>query len=287
MTIEINKAGFMTTIQDGGRPGYAHMGIPGSGFMDQDAAKVANKMVGNADHAPLLEVDVAGIGLTIHVDCTVAVVGAQAQVLVNQQNKDTTECIELSQGDQLDIKPLTGGMWTYLAFAGGLVADEILGSCSTLPLARLGGHEGRRIQKGDKLRLISPATVKGHSKPKHKQRPHNTIHSLAANRGPEFDLFTAKAQQDITRQAFIMTKHISRQGMKITGSELLLKNKVDMNSCGLVPGSLQVTPGVEYIITHRDSQTTGGYPRIIVLARQSLNQLAQIRPGEKLYFYWV
>jgi len=188
------------------------------------------------------------------------------------------------KNDQLEIKPLTGGMWTYLAFAGGLVADQVLGSCSTLPLAHLGGHQGRRLQKGDQLPLKKPLIVKGNPKPKHKHRPHNTIHSLAVTCGPEFDLFSPSACREVSRQAFTMTEHISRQGMKISGPELAVKNPVDMNSSGLVPGSLQVTPGGEYILTHRDSQTTGGYPRIIVLCRHALNQLAQVRPGEQIYF---
>lgn len=285
MTIKIDKAGFMTTVQDGGRTGYGHLGIPASGFMDRSAAQVASKMVGNTENMPLLEVDVAGIGLTIDADCTVAVAGAQSQVKVNQQKRDTSKTIDLFKGDKLVVAALTRGMWTYLAFAGGLVADEILGSCSTLPLAQLGGHEGRRLQNSDKLRLMGPAIIKSQPKPKYKQRPHNTIHSLAVTRGPEFDLFTPNAQKEVTRQFFTMTEHISRQGMKITGPELVMKNQSDINSSGLVPGSLQVTPGGEYIITHRDSQTTGGYPRIIVLCHHALNQLAQVRPGEKIYFY--
>jgi len=285
MHIEVCKAGFMTTVQDGGRHGYAHIGIPGSGFMDRTAAQVANRMLDNAVNAPLLEVDVAGIRIIFHVDCTVAIAGAHAQVAVNQQSQDTSKCIDLFKNDQLEIKPLTGGMWTYLAFAGGLQLDQILGSVSTLPLAQLGGFEGRQLQKGDGISLKQPTRVNGHSKPCYKRRPHNTIHSLAAVRGPEFDLFTPSARQQVTRQAFTMTEHISRQGMKITGPELGVKNQVDINSSGLVPGSLQVTPGGDFIITHRDSQTTGGYPRIVVLQRHALNQLAQIRPRERIYFY--
>lgn len=283
--IEVYKAGFMTTIQDIGRPGYAHLGIPASGFMDQTSAREANSMLGNEVRAPLLEVDVAGIGLRFNVDCTVAVAGARARVNINQQPQNTSDCIDVYRGDQLEIASLTAGMWTYLAFAGGLVAEKFLGSCATLLVAQLGGFQGRRLQKNDVLSLKQPSLVKGKPKLPLTRRPHNTLHSLAVMRGPEFDLFSPNARQSLTRQAFTMTEHISRQGMKMTGPKLNLNKQVDINSSGLVPGSLQVTPGGEYIITHRDSQTTGGYPRMAVLCQDNLDFLAQVRPGEDIYFY--
>lgn len=275
----------MTTIQDAGRAGYAHIGVPKSGYMDNESAVVANQMLDNRDDEALLEVDVAGIILTVHVDCTVAVAGAKAQLLVNQKKCNTAQTIDLTVGDILEIKPLSAGMWTYVAFAGGLAGDEILGSCSTLLLAQLGGHHGRRLQTGNCLRMNHPQTVKGHPKPLFKRPPNNSIHSLPARAGPEFDLFTSAACENVFKKPFKMTEHISRQGMKITGPELLTHCQANIPSSGLVPGSLQVTPGGEYILTHRDSQTTGGYPRIIVLKQSALNQLAQIRPGESIYFY--
>ncbi|MCX7545032.1 5-oxoprolinase subunit C family protein [Marinicella gelatinilytica] len=285
MSIVINKAGFLTTIQDGGRTGYAHIGIPKSGFMDRLAAHVANKMLENDPNAALLEVDVVGIILTTEVDCSVAIAGAKAIVHINQEPNDTTQPIHLKQGDQLEIKPLTQGMWTYLAFAGGLCCESVLGSCSTLTVAKLGGYEGRRLYNNDRIILQAPRHIHGQKKPMYKRPPHNTIHCLAATAGPEFDLFTKAAQRQIFQTAFTMTEHISRQGMKITGVKLDIKTKTDVHSTGLVPGSLQVTPGGEYIVTHRDSQTTGGYPRPIILNQQALNQLAQVRPGEQIYFY--
>lgn len=285
MSVIINKAGFMTTVQDGGRPGFGHIGIPASGYMDRDSAHVANVMVSNDPDTPLLEVDVAGIVLTSQVACSVAVSGAKASVLVNQIPQNTDQTIHLKPDDRFEIKTLTGGMWCYLAFAGGIQCEPILGSCSTLLVAKLGGHEGRRLQKNDVLNLRKPANVKTQIKPRHKRPPHNTIHSLAALRGPEYDLFTQASRQNIIAKPFTMTENISRQGMKITGPKLATTIQVNLISSGLVPGSLQVTPAGECIITHRDSQTTGGYPRIIVLKRQTLNQLAQVRPGEHIYFY--
>lgn len=285
MSIRIIKAGFMTTVQDGGRLGYGHIGIPVSGSMDRQSAHVANQMVNNNVNVSLLEVDVAGITLTMHVNCSVAVAGAKANVCINQESIDTAQPIHLKQGDTLEIKALTGGMWTYLAFAGGLACDSILGSCSTLTVAKLGGFKGRRLRNNDCLTLQAPKHVQGQKKPAYKRPPHNTVHSLAVTAGPEYDLFTSHSQKLIFQQPFTMTEHISRQGMKVTGPKLEIMSINDICSTGLVPGSLQVTPGGEYIITHRDSQTTGGYPRPIILNQKALNQLAQVRPGEKIYFY--
>ena len=47
MNVKITKPGLSTTVQDLGRPGYYHLGIPISGAMDRYALRVANLLVGN------------------------------------------------------------------------------------------------------------------------------------------------------------------------------------------------------------------------------------------------
>src|SRR5690606_38068863 len=95
----------------------------------------------------------------------------------------------------------------------------------------------------------------------------------------------SSSQTDVLKQAFTMTEQISRQGMRFHSPELSWSSPEELSSSGTVRGSLQVTAAGHCIITHRDSHTTGGYPRRTVGKKVALNQLAQVRPGEKIYFY--
>ena len=55
MGIEVVKPGLLTLVQDLGRPGYYHLGIPLSGGMDRFALRAATLLVGNDEGDAVLE----------------------------------------------------------------------------------------------------------------------------------------------------------------------------------------------------------------------------------------
>src|SRR5690554_5899482 len=154
MSLLVVKSGFMTTIQDAGRWGYAHIGVPVSGFMDAESAHLANSMVNNARDTALIEIGIGGITLQAQNPCTVAVAGARAECQINKKPVSSDDVMHLNTGDVLSIAPLATGMWTYLACHGGIDVAPVLGSRSTLTVATMGGFKGRRLQKNDVIKLL-------------------------------------------------------------------------------------------------------------------------------------
>ena len=58
--VEVIKTGFYDTIQDLGRTGFQHYGVPYSGVMDVYAASLANSLLGNDVHAAVMEITMTG-----------------------------------------------------------------------------------------------------------------------------------------------------------------------------------------------------------------------------------
>ncbi len=285
MRLEITQAGSFTTIQDSGRYHWAHLGVPVSGFMDKPAAQLANYMVGNDYNQGLFEVTWTGMGFISDINCSIAIAGAEFTCLVNGQQINTDEAIHLQAGDEFKMMRLIQGVRAYVAVAGGLDIPQVGGSVSTLVVAQLGGVSGRQIHVGDRINLRQPSHVLGRSKPAWKKIKGQQIHVIRAMPGPEFDQFSPEAAKQAYGQAYMLSKDCSRQGFRLASTAIKYPKGFHMNSSGLVAGSLQVTPNGQTILAMQDAQTTGGYPRILVVNQAELHKLAQIRPGEQVYFF--
>nr|WP_255590390.1 biotin-dependent carboxyltransferase family protein [Marinicella sp. NBU2979] len=281
----ITQAGSMTTVQDAGRLGMAHWGMPPSGFMDVPAARMANRLVGNDPDEGLLEVTWSGLGLRTEAACSVAVAGAEFSCTVNGQAVDTNRTIHLQAGDQFRMEHLLVGVRAYVAIGGGLDLPTIGGSVSTLVVAGLGGLAGRALQVGDELPLRQTGLRATRHKPPWLVLKEQTIHVVRAMPGPEVNLFEPAVVSQAFGQPFQLTQDHNRQGFRLQAEPLRYPDQLHLSSSGLVPGSLQVTPDGQGILSMQDGQTTGGYPRMLVVHRDELHKLAQIRPGQDLYFF--
>ena len=285
MQLTVNKAGFMTTIQDAGRFHQAHLGFPVSGFMDAPAAWLANRMVGNPRDAALLEITWSGITLSVDQACLVALAGAEFRCVRNGREVNTDRVIQLAAGDTLQMEQLLSGVRAYLAIAGAFDVPEVLGSKSTLTLAGVGGFSGRALRDGDCLMVATSKPATTRQKPVWKKHRPQSIHVIRAMPGPEFNTFSDATIRQAFSQPYQLTHQASRQGFRLTAQALDDPDQGGMVSTGLVPGSLQVTPDGQTILAMQDAQTTGGYPRILVVNQEELHKLAQIRPGEDIYFF--
>jgi biotin-dependent carboxylase-like uncharacterized protein len=283
--MSILKAGFMTTIQDAGRFHQAHLGFPVSGCMDAPAAWLANRMVGNPRDAAVLEITWSGLTLTVDQNCQMALAGAEFSCLRNGKQVNTDQVIPLIAGDTLQLDQLISGVRAYLAIAGELDVPEVLGSKSTLTLAGVGGFHGRALRDGDQLSVVTRVPGLTRQKPLWKKHRPQSIHVIRAMPGPEFNTFSDATIRQAFSQPYQLTHQASRQGFRLTARALDNPDHGGMVSTGLVPGSLQVTPDGQTILAMQDAQTTGGYPRILVVNQEELHKLAQIRPGEDIYFF--
>lgn len=285
MKLTITQAGSMTTVQDAGRFGMAHWGMPVAGFMDAPAAHLANRLVGNEPHTGLLEVTWSGVGWVTDVACSVAVAGAEFSCEVNGREVNTDRTIHLRAGDRFRMGHLLVGVRAYVAVSGGFDLPAVGGSLSTLTVAGLGGLGGRALQVGDELPLCQAGLSSTHHKPRWKKLPGQTVHVIRAMPGPEVNWFEPQTVSKAFGQPFELTQDHNRQGFRLQAQPLAYPSHRHLSSSGLVPGSLQITPDGQSILTMQDGQTTGGYPRMLVVNRDALHQLAQVRPGEPIYFF--
>ena len=151
MALNIINPGLSTSIQDLGRPGYFHLGIPIGGAMDRFSLRVANMLVGNPEDAAALEAVFMGPEIEFASDGAIAVTGADIPVMLDGVEQPTWTTLAVSKGQKLSFGFLKAGARIYIAVSGGITTPEALGSRSTYPIGALGGIEGRNIAAGDTL----------------------------------------------------------------------------------------------------------------------------------------
>src|ERR1700716_425526 len=151
MAIKVLKPGLATTVQDLGRPGYYHIGIPLSGGMDRHALAAANLLVGNTEEAAVLEAVFMGPELEFTDDALVAITGAELPPKLDGVSRETWASFKVKRGQKLSFDFLKKGARAYIAVAGGIDVPVVLGSRSTYALGALGGFKGRKLEAGDEL----------------------------------------------------------------------------------------------------------------------------------------
>src|SRR3954470_24683075 len=172
MAINVIAPGLSTTVQDLGRPGYYHLGIPLSGGMDRFALSAANMLVGNEEGAAVLEVVFMGPELEFTADAPVAVTGAELPPKLAGEAQPTWTAFKVKSGQVLSFDFLKSGARAYIAVQGGIEVPVVLGSRSTYTLGALGGHQGRKLAAGDSLQLggVAKAAKEGRSIPANLRR---------------------------------------------------------------------------------------------------------------------
>src|SRR5882724_1064400 len=160
MAIKVIAPGLSTTVQDLGRPGYYHIGIPLSGGMDRHALAAANLLVGNEEGAAVLEAVFMGPELEFTDDAMVAVTGAELPPKLDGVPRETWSSFKVKRGQKLSFDFLKKGARAYIAVAGGIDVPLVLGSRSTYALGALGGFKGRKLEAGDELPVGQSKSVK-------------------------------------------------------------------------------------------------------------------------------
>lgn len=171
--IEVLKPGLATSVQDMGRQGCYHVGIPPSGSLDQYASRAANLLVGNPEEAAVLECTLLGPELLFHMDALIAVTGAEMTPKIDGIAQSCDVALRIRAGSVLSFQYVKAGARAYLAVAGGIDVPVVLGSRSTYTLGAIGGLAGRRLQKGDRLPVgaVHGAPREGRELPASMRRP--------------------------------------------------------------------------------------------------------------------
>lgn len=270
---EVIEPGLLTTVQDRGRVGYAHLGVPRSGALDQQSWALANRLVGNLD-AAALETTLTGCVLRARGTQVVAVTGAFADLEVDGRPMPWGTRVVVPDGAELSVGPALHGARSIIAIAGGLDVEPTLGSRSRDTLSGIGPAAltaGDLVPVGSAHGLISDAEAVFVAPPKRvKLLP-----------GPDL------AQCDPTRLAatWRVAEDSNRVGLRLEG-EAIERAGGEIRSFPMITGAVQLPPSGQPIILLADHATTGGYPVVAVVAPEDLDACAQWRPGDEVTTFW-
>lgn len=273
--VSVVDPGPLTTVQDRGRRGWAHLGVPGSGALDGAAAGYANRLVGNRADAAVLETTLGGVAVRLEQGCVVAVTGAPAPVSVDGRPVAFSEQVHVRPGQTLLVGPATSGLRSYVAFEGGVDVAPVLGSRSTDTLSGLGPAP---LAAGDRLALGEPSGhPHGVDVPVVRRCPDAVRLRLLP--GPRLDWFAEGTLDRLTAQTWTVSAQSNRIGLRLEGTALERSRTEEMPSEGLVLGAVQVPASGQPLVFLNDHPTTGGYPVVGVVRPEDLAVCAQLRPG--------
>ena len=277
MTLRVLEPGPFTTVQDAGRPGQAAHGIGRSGACDRRSYALANRLVGNAAGAAVLEVTFGGLVLRAENDVVVVTTGARCAGPW-PHNAPTV----LRTGQQLRLGAPVSGMRTYLAVRGGLAVDPVVGSRSTDVLAGLGPDV---VAAGDRLPVGSPTGSLPTIDVAPVADPEAGDVSLAVTRGPRWDWFGAEAWSVLLSSAYAVTSESNRVGLRLEGPGIETSRSGELPSEGMVRGAVQVPPAGRPVLFLADHPVTGGYPVLAYVDDDDVDRCGQLRPGQRVRFF--
>ncbi|PWC18102.1 biotin-dependent carboxyltransferase family protein [Brenneria corticis] len=297
MQIKVLKPGLATSVQDTGREGYYHLGIPPSGGLDQYSLRMANLLVGNPASAAVLEITLLGPELEFSDAGVVALCGASMQPQLDGAEMPMHTAFSVKAGQILRFGYAAAGCRSYLAVAGGIEVPLALGSRSTYTLGALGGHQGRRLTANDELPVGKPGgkAKAGTAVPADYLPALGKEVSLRMVPGLYIHRLTAQAVTQFFADDWSVGTETDRIGYRLKGgSPLVFQPRTPPFGAGSDPsnivdacypiGSVQVPGGLEPIVLLRDAVSGGGYMTLGTVIAADLDLVGQLQPNYRVRF---
>jgi antagonist of KipI len=274
----------MTTIQDLGRPGFAHLGISAGGAADAVSFRIANLLVGNQEDAPALEMTLLGATLSFEERTVIAVTGGDCECQLEGVSIPLWTAVEVKAGTVLKCGSLKTGARIYLAVRGGFRMSLIMGSAATDIQGRFGGFQGRKMRTGDMLTLNrdcagpTRAMKPGFAWPTPGSAP------IRVSNGAQLDWFSPDVYQQLFSHGFTVSDQWDRKGVRLKAAPVIHRSPGHLLTEGIPLGAIQVPPDGNPIILFVDQATTGGYPKIANVVAADLHRIGQLRSNDSVSF---
>jgi KipI family sensor histidine kinase inhibitor len=303
--IQVQSGGIMTTVQDEGRTGYQKDGFCVSGAMDRLSYALANMIAGNPPGAAVLETTFSGPEIRFTLPADFVITGADQKPTLDGKSVPLYARIHAEEGSVLSLGMTAAGMRSYIAFTGGVLVPEILGSRSTSLKYHLGGFCGRGLQKGDELAIgavgchwnhvpVLPESARnGFIKlietlqPVRPVKTPQDVLTVRVVKGPQYKQFSEKGIASFSDGVYTVSPESDRMGYRCTGPEVESVRGTDIISDGIVCGSVQIPASGKPIVMMADHQTAGGYAKIATVIEADIPLLAQSTPGTIVRFCFV
>lgn len=282
-SLTVLRPGMLTTVQDLGRWGHQHLGVPVAGPMDAYSHRLANRLVGNRPGAAALEVTLIGPELRADGEIVCAVTGAQFELLVNDRPVALNQFFVVPAGGRIRFGNRLAGARAALAVRGGFDLPAAFGSRATHLVSRMGPFGGRGLSAGDVLRIGRAVAGEPAASGAPLRLPSGGAR-LRMIRGPHDAMFTPEAWNALVNGRYIVTPQSNRMGYRLEGPALAHVSTADILSDATPIGSLQVPASGQPILLMADRQTTGGYPKIATVITADLPLAGQLAPGDWIEF---
>lgn len=284
MSLEVIDVSGLATIQDSGRKGWRRFGVPTSGPMDIFAFRAANALAGNPSNFAVVEIGLGDITFRALQDCIIAVTGTGYNLAIYLWEFPLWSSFFVHSGWTIRFNKMDNGIWAYLAIAGGVQTQPVLGSRSTYLRGVFGGLEGRQLQVGDRIPTGRPLyaldglaarTLPIEARPSYSDHP-----VIDVVMGPQTKYFSNESIQTFLSSDYSVSLTSDRMGYRLEGPPLTQRGKTELISEGMTFGAIQVPASGQPIVMMADCPTTGGYPKIAAVTSADLPLLAQCVPNK-------
>lgn len=295
-TVDVVSGGTMTTIQDyPGRVGYWEIGVPPSGPFDSYSFRLGNRLLGNPEGAPGLEVTLKGPVLSFNRATQIVLAGAPLAATLDDEPVDFWQVINVPAGATLTLGATTGdGARTYVLFRGGLDCPEYLTSCSTFTLGQFGGHCGRSLRAGDVLALAGTEPTAMTTLPSEMRPDIGKTWKLHVTYGPHGapDYFTGQDMDTFFASEWEIHYNSSRTGVRLIGPKPEWARS-DGGEAGMHPSNIHdnayAVGTVDFtgdmpVILGPDGPSLGGFVCPVTVISADLWKLGQLKAGDKVQF---
>jgi antagonist of KipI len=282
----VREGGLQTTVQDLGRPGFAHLGISASGAADTLALRVGNLLIGNPQGAAALEMTLTGGTFEFDQSAICAITGSDFDPRLDGESAPMWSSFEVRAGQTLSIGATRSGARCYLSVRGGIDVKPVFGSASTHLQTGLGGFKERALRKGDVVQIgessdhnFTPLTL---ADPLRNAVEPSKV--LRITVGPQRGLFRNDSWDSFLESSYEVKEETNRMGIRLAGRSLDRQQAGDIITEGVPLGAVQIPPNGQPIILFVEHQTTGGYPKIANVISADFHSLGQLRPRDVIRF---
>lgn len=288
-TVRVLSGGFQTTVQDLGRFGHGHLGVSASGAADPLSLRIGNRLVGNDEGAPALEMTLVGGRFAFEQDAVFSLAGSDCGAWLDGFEVPLWAATSARAGATLRCGALRDGARCTLCVRGGIGVPSVLGSASTHLATGVGGLEGRALRTGDVLPIGAPPARPARATGLNadtidllRRRPR-----LRVTAGAQEGWFDRDAREVLVEAEYRVSESSDRMGLRLSGRPLACARAGALLTEGVPLGAIQIPPSGQPLVLFVEHQTTGGYPKIASVVAADLHAIGQLRPRDRVCFEWV
>jgi len=284
--IEFLRAGLVTSLQGENINNLQHLGITTSGPMDYFLSKIGNLIMENNEDDLTFEICKFGPIIKVIEGSFIFLISGNINFkIINNSNSQKGECFKsyiLKKGDILEINQTIKSNYAYLIFKGELNGNVLSEYRSTIVSSSLGLNDGKKISDFDKFNISNISSFRNRSFPFSLINFYDN--KIRVVKGPQMNFFKISIIKKFFSKKFKISKNINRVGIRLIENPVKPTISSNIDSEGIIKGSIQVPGDGNPIVLTSEHPTIGGYPKIATVLISDLFKLVQLQEGTEFSF---